>query len=152
MSPDEVVAVTECGPYKFFKNGDVETYKGLLDGKEQNFQFFFTDRKLRRIGIYLYEGQNLDAGANAWLDLHGVLSKLFGSIETPGNIRPGSEESQRSSFKATAAEVVRGVGKAQMAPLDQPADAAVFSSFQRRQMDDGTYYYVTLYFDARPAP
>jgi len=150
MSPEEVMGVTECGPYKSFSNGDLETYKGVLDGKEENFQFFFADKKLRRIGIYLYEGQDPVAGAKAWLALYGTISKLFGSIETPGNVSPAASEENSASFKAKALEIVQGPGKTQMAPLAQPKNAFVFSSFMRREVDGEKHYYVVLYFDRRP--
>ena len=59
MSKGEVTSKAEFGPYREFKNGDVETYNGLFEGKKENVQFFFKAEQLRRIGIYLYEGKNL---------------------------------------------------------------------------------------------
>jgi hypothetical protein len=150
MSPEEVTGVTECGPYKSFSNGDLETYKGVFDGKEQNFQFFFTDKQLRRIGIYLYEGQDPTAGAKEWLALHGSMTKLFGPVETPDNVSPAASEEAAASFEAKALEMVQGSGKTQMAPLTQPKDAFVFSSFMRREVDGEKHYYIVLYFDRRP--
>jgi hypothetical protein len=150
MSPAQVAAVTECGPYKAFSNGDLETYKGIFDGEEQNFQFFFADKQLRRIGIYLYEGQDPRAGANEWLALYGTMTKLFGPLETPDNVSPAASEMAANSFRAKALEIVQGSGKTQMAPLAQPKDALVFSSYMRREVDGENHYYVVLYFDRRP--
>ncbi len=150
MSPQEVAGVAECGPYKSFSNGDLETYKGVFDGKEQNFQFFFKDNQLRRIGIYLYEGQDPVAGAKEWLALYGTMTKLFGSIETPDYTPPAPNELDTASFQAKALEIVRGPGKTQMAPVAQPKDSFVFSSYMRREVDGEKHYYVVLYFDRRP--
>ena len=150
MSPEQVSGVTECGPYSFFSNGDLETYKGIFDGKEQNFQFFFADKQLRRIGIYLYEGQDPGAGAKEWLALYGTMTRLFGSIETPDNVSPAASEKAAASFRSKALEMVQGPGKTQMAPLAQPRDALVFSSFMVRDVGGESHYYVVLYFDRRP--
>lgn len=150
MSPAEVAGITECGPYKSFSNGDLETYKGVFDGKEENFQFFFEDQKLRRIGIYLYEGKDPAEGAKEWLVLYGTLSKLFGKVETPDNNSSFADEADRESFTAKALKIVQGPGKTQMAPIAQPKDAFVFSSFMRREVNSEKMYLVILYFDRRP--
>lgn len=149
MSPEEVSAIAECGPYKSFSNGDLETYRGVFDGKEENFQFFFQGGKLRRIGIYLYEGQDPSAGAMEWLSLHGAMAKHFGAIETPGNALASASKADRSAFTQHALQAVLGPGKTQMAPASQPQDAFVFSSFMRREVNGESYYYVVLYFDSR---
>lgn len=150
MSQEEVAGITECGPYKSFSNGDLETYKGVFDGKEQNFQFFFADKQLRRIGVYLYEGQDSKGGAKVWLALYGTMAKLFGPLETPDNVAPATSQIAATSFEAKALEMVESPGKTQMAPLSQPKDASVFSSFMRREVDGEKHYYVVLYFDRRP--
>ena len=149
MSPQEVAAVAECGPYKPFSNGDLETYSGVFDGKKENFQFFFQDGKLRRIGIYLYEGHDPAAGAKVWLGLYSTLTRLFGNVETPENVAPTSQETI-DAFTAKALEMVQGPGKIQMAPLAQPKDAFVFSSFMRNDVGSERLYNVVLYFDRRP--
>lgn len=148
MSPEEVASVKECGPYKPFRNGDLETYKGMFAGKEENFQFFFKDQKLWRIGVYLYEGQNSAAGAEEWLSLFVTLSDMFGAMDTPRNIAP-ENEAQRAAFKATAIELVEGPGKIQMAPLKQATDVFSYASYRRADIEGQRYFYVTLYFDGR---
>lgn len=150
MSVAEVAAITECGPYKTFSNGDLETYKGVFDGHEENFQFFFKDQKLRRIGIYLYEGKDPVAGAKRWLALYDSLVKYFGAIETPKSLPPSASETSRSAFSSRALEIVRNTGKVQMAPITQPKNSAVFSSFASHEVSGDTYYYVVLYIDGRP--
>lgn len=150
MSPEEVTAIVECGPYRRFSNGDLETYKGVFNSKEENFQFFFRDNRLWRIGIYLYEGPEASAGAEEWLQLHGTLSRLFGGVVTPGNNPPSSDNNARSAFVTTALQLVARSGKTQMMliwPLDY---ASVFSSFTGVSVSGRNFYTVVLYFDRRP--
>ncbi len=149
MSPAQVAAIAECGPYKTFSNGDLETYNGVFDGKKENFQFFFQDGQLRRIGVYLHESQDPVAGARTWLTLYQAMTKLFGRVETPDNPAP-IDAAGELTFIDKALELVQNSGKTQMAPLTQPKDAFVFSSFMRREVSDEKYYYVVLYFDRRP--
>ncbi|KAF1707938.1 hypothetical protein CSC70_13350 [Pseudoxanthomonas kalamensis DSM 18571] len=149
MSPEEVAAIADCGPYKSFNNGDLETYNGVFNGKKENFQFFFHDEKLRRIGVYLYEGQDPAAGAKIWLELYASLAKLFGDIETPENVAPTSKETS-DAFMETALKTVQNLGKTQMAPAAQPKDAFAFSSFMRNEVEGESYYYIVLYFDSFP--
>jgi hypothetical protein len=148
MSHDEVRAISECGPYKSFKNGDLETYDGIFNGNKENFQFFFQDGKLWRIGISLYGGKNADAGAKVWLGLYSTLFKLFGDVETPDNAVPTTEQAA-AAFTAKALEIVQNAGKIQMAPLKQPSDAGVFSSFFGFKVGDVMFFHVTLYFSER---
>ena len=145
MTPEEVASFTQLGPYRTFSNGDLETYNAMLDGKKQNFQFFFSDHKLRRIGVYLYEGQDEQAAAEAWLDSYRTIIRHFGNVETPQNTPPTDMDG--SAFRAKAIESVDSVGKIQMAPIKQPANAFVFSSFFRSDVQGQRLYDVVLYFD-----
>lgn len=147
MSPAEVAAVEECGPYKRFSNGDLETYNGVYDGKKENFQFFFDQGKLRRIGVYLYEGTDVEAGAQRWLSLYGSLSRQFAAVETPGNIPPSVEDPSGIAFRVGALKGLRSAGKVQMTPARQSKDAFVYSSFMQRVVNNETIYLVILYFD-----
>jgi hypothetical protein len=74
MSKDEVVGFSDFGPYKSFRNGDVETYNGLFDGRKGNVQFFFNDSGLRRIGVYEYEGKDGTLANAAWMRSYGASS------------------------------------------------------------------------------
>ena len=148
MSRQQVSAIKEYGPYKSFRNGDLETYKGLLDGHEENFQFFFNGEVLRRIGVYLYEGDDLAAAADKWLTLFGTMSKLFGEIETPSNQAPAADAESQQAFKNKAREIVASRGKTQMVPITQATDSTSFASFQSREVQGRTLYWITLYFDA----
>ena len=151
MSQQEVESFSELGPYNRFSNGDIETYNAVYEGKKENFQFFFENGKLKRIGVYFYEGSDLNSAAKAWLNLHTSINKKFGEIETPKNSLPiNPTKKQREGFKSTAVSIVNAEGKTQMAPKVQPNDAFVFSSLMRREVQGKISYYVILYFDRRP--
>ena len=151
ISQQEVEAVAEWGPYKSFSNGDLETYNAIYEGEKKNFQFFFENNKLKRIGVYFYEGADLNSAASAWLSLHTSMSKKFGAIETLKNELPsGATKQQKEKFKETAIAIVNAEGKTQMAPKVQPNDAFAFSSLMRGETEGKVYYYVMLNFDKRP--
>jgi hypothetical protein len=144
MTPQEVSAVADHGPYKSFGNGDLETYRGVFEGHEENVQFFFTDGRLRRIGIYLYEGEDAAAAAREWSGLHATLARHYGAVETPGNVESATGAVAEASFTANALALVGERGKAQMAPVDQPVDAFLFASFTRVDGEGGRQFYVVV--------
>lgn len=144
MTKQEVQAVTEYGPYRSFSNGDLETYNGMLDGRKQDFQFFFNNGRLARIGVDLYEGTDLAAAATEWLDLYTWMSAQFGKTDTPGSDPPTGDG---IVFKGVAQTIVRAGGKPQMAPMEQSADMFVFASLGHYEVQGETYYIVFLFFD-----
>ncbi len=148
MSPEEVESVTDFGPYKRFMNGDVETYKGVFNGHEENFQFFFENGRLRRVGIYLYEGPDGRVAGQRWQELHATLAAMYGAVRTSGNSAPidGDRESEAEFARRAAALAAKGV-KTQMVPATQPNDAYVFSSFMGGLANG--FYLVVLYYDRR---
>jgi hypothetical protein len=148
MSPDEVRSVTEAGPYKSFSNGDLETYNGIYEGNKENFQFFFKDQKLWRIGIYLYEERDPKVAAQKWAELHQSLQHRFGDLETPNNTFVDSTEG-RDAFSKAAIAIAIKPAKSQMAPVRQPNDAFVFGSFYGRDVQGQRIYEVTLYLSKR---
>lgn len=146
MSPEQIQAVTAFGPYRSFSNGDIETYNGDFGGKKENVQFFLKDGQLWRIGVYTYEGTDLAAATQAWSHTYSTLQKEYGALETPDY----QGATPQALAEAARAIVAKG-GKAQMAPLAQPKDAFVFSSFSTYAHEGTTYYTVTVNYD-RPAP
>ena len=148
MSKAQVSTLKAYGPYRSFKNGDLETYNAVFDGHFRNFQFFFHEDHLRRIGISTYEGNDLTAATQAWGDLYESMKSNFGGMKTPANKAPakGAADSMKA-FETVARAVVEHGGKAQMAPLQQPADARAFASFIGHETQGTMFYYVTLYFD-----
>ncbi len=148
MTPQEVMAFADYGPYRSFSNGDLETFTGLFDGKKENVQFFFKDGKLARIGIYLYEGQDVRAAADTWARTYVTLKARFGEIELPDiQVDPAGASMDPSIMAAAAGAKVEAKGKSQMAPVRQPADKFVFASFRRAQVRGQVFYYVTVNYD-----
>jgi hypothetical protein len=150
MSQEQVRMVAECGPYASFRNGDLETYRGVFAGQERNFQFFFKEGHLRRIGVYAYEGTNSEAAVKAFLQLYKDIYAQFGKIETPGlpELSMGEQGSEADFFSGVS-KLLQASGKAQMAPYSQPSDSRVFASIRSGDVQGKTYYYVILYFDPR---
>ncbi|OOG45629.1 hypothetical protein [Rhodanobacter sp. C01] len=146
MTADQIRAVTASGPYRSFSNGDLETYNGEFGGKKENVQFFLKDSLLARVGVYTYEGTDLSAATQAWAHTYSTLQAEYGQIETPNY----QGQTAETLGKAAGAIVAAG-GKAQMAPVVQPKDAFVFSSFASYAHDGITYYTVTVNYD-QPAP
>src|SRR5437016_4271462 len=83
MSKSQVASFKEFGPYKSFSNGDLETYNGRFHGRKANVQFFFQGDRLRRIGVYLYEGTDSKGGIPAWRNAYEALQKDYGKVSMP---------------------------------------------------------------------
>ena len=148
MSPAEVSAVAPYGPYKQFRNGDLETYKGVFEGHEENFQFFFDqDRKLHRIGIYLYEGKDQAAAVKRWLDLYKSIRKEFGTIAASDN-SPLADATQEARFVERTIQLLEGADEIRMDPVAQPKDAIVSAGLMHGSIEGAVWYYIVLFFDA----
>ena len=148
MTPQEVIAFQDYGPYKSFSNGDLETYAGEFNGHKENVQFFFKEGRLARIGIYLYEGQDIKAAAANWGRAYASLKSMYGRIELPDIHVSGSSAELAPDAVATAGGAnVEVTGKSQMAPVKQPLDEFVFASFRRQNVQDHVFYYVIVYYD-----
>lgn len=147
MSPMQVSSVAAGEPYKRFSNGDLETYSALFDGNPENFQFFFRNGKLGRIGIYLYEGDNSAAAAAAkWLHVYTWLARNFTQIRSGGN--SASMSGDATAFLNEAVRVAESDGKTQLSPDEQPPYAHIFASFMGRSGGPSRTYLVVLYFDS----
>jgi hypothetical protein len=151
MSKSEVTACKKFGPYQSFSNGDLETNNGIYDGKKENVQFFFDSKGLQRIGVYLYEGKDIQAAKSAWGRAYDSLAKRYGKVATPDiKVKETSDPATSETLSIAAAVNVEVTGKTQMAPVHQPKNMSVFSSFQRQEVQEGRYYYVVIYLDSRP--
>ena len=143
MSHDDVRAVTRYGPYKSFSDGDLESYKGVFEGHEENFQFAFRDDKLFRIGVYLYEGTDAQAAAAKWFALHSLMASRYGSLRTPGNVPPADDRPESgTTFETRAIEIATTSGKTAMAPLKQPDDMPVMATLASGMVQGKRWYYV----------
>ena len=151
MSKSVVTGFTEFGPYKDFKNGDAETFSGFFDGNKEDIQFFFDATGLYRIGIYMYEGQDVKKATAAWQKAYESLRRSYGEIETPDlKLAPANAPVSSGILAAAAGANTEANGKTQMAPVRQPAGMFVFSSFSRHEVEGMTFYYVVVYLEPHP--
>ncbi len=151
MSKSEVTAFKEFGPYRTFSNGDIETFNGIYDGKKENIQFFFDATGLYRIGVYVYEGQDIQASRAAWRRTYDSLAKNYGKVDTPDiKVAQGSDPANSEVLSIAAAANVDLFGKTQMAPVIQPEDMSIISTFTRQEVQGVRHFYVIVYFGRRP--
>jgi hypothetical protein len=146
MTAAEIRAVSSQGPYRTFKNGDLETYNATLCDQKQNVQFYLRGGHLLRIVVVTYEGTGLNEATNNWLSTYNCLAKLHGALETPG-LRG---ENARALANQAEALVSNGT-KVQMAPLSQSKDRFIFSSFDSYTVKGVTIYRVWINYD-KPSP
>jgi hypothetical protein len=152
MSKSEVVSFSEFGPYKNFKNGDVETFNGKFHGHKENIQFFFKNGRLVRIGIYLWEGRDPKQGIPVWQKAYGLLEKDYGKLEMPDiQALPGSDSPTAEVLAIAAATHADMLGRTEMAPIKQPADMRVFARFMADQpLGQGKTYVIAILLDSPP--
>ena len=151
MTPDEVMSFSELGPYKRFKNGDVETYDAEFDGRKENIQFFFHDNRLVRIAVYLYEGKDIHEARLVWIRGYNALQSMYGELELPDiHIAPDSEPVDVTVLSIAAAANLEVESKTQMAPRNQPENVFVFSSFMHYDHAGEKFYLVIINFDPHP--
>ena len=144
MSPDDVRAVSAFGPYRSFSNGDLETYRGQWDGREENVQFYFADGKLHRVSVYLYEGADLEDAAVYWAALRRSMERHFGALDTPGNDAKADDRFQDAA-KAAVGQGTRNF----IAPVGSVGKPA-YGIFKREQIEGKPVYFVILHFDLAP--
>ena len=144
MSPAQVRAVSEFGPYRAFGNGDLETYKGRWDGRDENVQFYFKDGKLARASLYFYEGADPAEAAAHWLTLRRSMARHFGPLEAADVAAPSDE-----AFQADAQAAVSQGARRLMAPAGSHGRPA-FAVFKREEIEGRATYFVILHFDLQP--
>ncbi len=150
MSKSEVVSFKEFGPYKDFKNGDVETFSGRFYGRKENIQFFFERMRLRRIGVYLWEGKDPKKGIPVWRRAYELLQKNYGRVATPDLKAGAGSDSLDADVLAIAAAAHADItGKTEMAPVRQPADLRVSARFMAYMAREGKSYAIAIFLDPK---
>jgi hypothetical protein len=84
MTKAEVRAITEFGPYYDFRNGDLGSKYGVIDGKQAPISFYFRDGHLIRIMLVEYAGTNYEDAKSGWLRAFLHIQRNFGGTEVPG--------------------------------------------------------------------
>ena len=131
MTRDEVRAQVEFGPYYSFKNNDIGTQSGLLDGKQTPTSFYFASDKLKRVMFITYQGTDFPGVKAGWEVCLAHLQKNFHEIEVP-NLRAGptSAEEARAFLEKSGLREDPKV-RVQMGPLRMPEDKRVWCSAYR---------------------
>jgi hypothetical protein len=148
MSKEQVKSFSQFGPYKTFSNGDLETFNGLFHGRKENIQFFFANDRLRRIGVYLYEGTDRKGGIEPWRRLYELLQKDYGEVESPDikvDSKGGPIPAQVLAIAAAANADI--TGQTVIRPAKQPNDMRVFARFSTGNVQGKKWYYVAVLFD-----
>ena len=120
----------------------------FMDTK-RTFSFFFEKGRLRRIGVYLWEGKDTKQGVPAWRRAYELLQKDYGKVKIPDiQVSPKSEPVNADVLAFVAAGHAYATGNTQMAPVNQPDEMRVFARFMGAPF--GNYFSVAIFFDPRP--
>ena len=150
MSKSQVASFKEFGPYKSFSNGDLETYNGRFEGKKENIQFFFRGDRLRRIGIYLFEGKDPKKGVPVFQRAYDYLQRKYGKVVVPElKAAPGSEPLNSFVIAIGAGANADATGKTEMHPAKQPKDMRISAEFMAYNSREGRSYAVAIFLDPK---
>jgi len=147
MTKRQVASFKQFGPYKSFKNGDLETYNGIFHAHKENVQFFFRNGRLVRIGVYLYEGEDKEKAAMMFARVYAQLERDYGKVLVPAiHVAKGSEPvtSEILGIAAMGNSVV--TGRTEMTPVKQPRDMRVFARVMHPIAQPGDFA-VAIFFD-----
>ena len=122
MSPDEVRAVAEHGPYTPVQStGGLETANGTFQGEPANVSFVFGPSGLYHLQLWVYEGRDPEAAEEAFHRAYRWLSERFGALQVDG--RPVPEDLDREGLAALVPASFRGEGTAADLEAMEPGDA-----------------------------
>jgi hypothetical protein len=130
MTKEQVTSFKQFGPYKSFRNGDLETYNGIYRGHKENVQFFFVNNRLVRIGVYLWEGRDPRQGISAWRRVYDIFQKDYGKVREPDLIAGPTSGRNNPDITAIAGSMNTFVtGDTRLEPARQPRDVRVHARF-----------------------
>ena len=81
MTKQDVRAITQHGPYYEFRNGDLGSKNGSVDGAQAPISFYFKNERLVRVMIVLYAGPNFKETQEAWRSAFQHIERYFKSAE-----------------------------------------------------------------------
>lgn len=85
MTPAEVEAVTQFGPYaKVQSTGGLETANGDFGGQKTHISFVFRPAGLYHIQLWLYQGESYEEALAAIHRVYRHLGSTFGPLNDPG--------------------------------------------------------------------
>jgi hypothetical protein len=150
MTPAQVTSFKQFGPYKPFRNGDLETFNGQFHGRKQNIQFFFRGGRLGRIGVYFHQSTDRKKAVVACQQLYELLERDYGPVNIPEDKSPRGAKSAPPGALAIAATANADVfGETHLIPTRQPADMQVSGTVMSTVVAGQKWFYVALFFDPR---
>ena len=148
MSREQVESFKQFAPYKTFANGDLETYKGIYQGRKENVQFFFGPRGLQRIGVYTFEGKDMKKAVAAFHRAYVILQKEYGPVATPELHKGRGSEPLTPEVIAIAAVAHAAVlGRTTVLPKRQPKGMKVKADVIGLRTRDGPTFAVAIFLD-----
>jgi hypothetical protein len=148
MSLEQVKSFERFAPYKTFSNGDLESYKGIYQGRKENVQFFFGPRGLHRIGVYVFEGKDPKKAATAFQRAYAILQRDYGALATPDLHKGRGSEPLTPEVIAIAAVAHAGVlGRTTILPKRQPKGMKVKADVIGLRTRDGPIFAIAIFFD-----
>lgn len=148
MTPQQVSSFPQHAPYYMFTNGDLETFSGIFDGRQQNIQFFFDDGRLEKIGVNLYEGADAESSRLAWVDAYHALHRQYGVLDLTLDCASPTYEPEVLSHAAKR-DVLAG-GMQQMTPAQHMPGMSVYATYAGAQIKGHRYFYVFILFEPSP--
>ena len=149
MTKEQVASFKQFDPYKSFSNGDLETYNGVYRSHKGNVQFFFQNDRLRRIGVYLYEGKDKEKAIQAFSNLYQRLEKDYGKIDMPLNMEIKAKQINADVLAIGAAVNAFAIGKTEMRPRNQHGDIRIFGAIISDHLKGGDTFFVAVFLDPR---
>jgi hypothetical protein len=150
MTPAQVAAFKESGPYKTFSNGDLETFNGRFQGRKTNVQFYFERGRLRRIAVNLGEGTDRKKAIATCEQLYELLQRNYGPVTIPEDKSPRGAKTAPPGVQAVAATMNADLfGTTHLIPARQPRNMRVVGMVRSVTTGGQKWFYVTLNFDER---
>jgi hypothetical protein len=128
MTREQVRAVTEHAPYYSFRNGDLGTKAGSIDGTQAPISFYFENDRLVRIMIVVYSGPDFDAATGGWVRAFEHIHRHFGGVEVPTiGKRESDVVAARRAFEESGLRARKDV-KVQMGAFPMPKDRSIWTT------------------------
>lgn len=148
MTKEQVASFKQFGPYRTFKNGDLETFKGVYRGQRHNVQFYFETNRLIRIAVSLGEGTDRDKAIATFRQAYDILQKDYGSVKIPElHVARGSEPVPVDAMAIAAAANAFVTGHTHIVPVKQPRDMRVSGQIMSWITSGERLYGVVIDFD-----
>ena len=150
MSKEQVSNFKEFGPYRSFKNGDLETSNGVFHDHKKNIQFFFTSNRLTRIGVYLGEGTDRDRAIATFRQVYELLEKDYGEVKIP-EVHVGTNSGPIGADVLAIGAVANAyvTGSTHIVPIKQPKEMRVSGAIMNYNAKGGRWFAVAIFFDPR---